>query len=94
MANSAKRYRSSFDKEEVDYVRCEVAIYNKLFDEEDWTAKLTLKAVDEKGTKEHCSLEENITVKKKRIFLFPRRLGKCNHRRVLEQGFVQMASVY
>lgn len=71
MANSAKRYRSSFDKDEVDYVRCEVAIYNKLFDEEDWTAKLTLKAVDEKGTKEHCSLEETITVKKdENIFYF------------------------
>lgn len=71
MANSAKRYRSSFDKDEVDYVRCEVAIYNKLFDEEDWTAKLTLKAVDEKGGKEHCSLEETITVKKEEnIFYF------------------------
>jgi SpoVK/Ycf46/Vps4 family AAA+-type ATPase len=71
MANSAKRYRSCFDKEEVDYVRCELAIYNKLFDEEDWTAKLTLKAVDEKGTKEHCSLEEEIKVSKdENIFYF------------------------
>lgn len=71
MANSAKRYRSAFDKDEVDYVRCELAIYNKLFDEEDWTAKLVLKAVDEKGAKEHCSLEEQIKVSKEdNIFYF------------------------
>jgi len=71
MANSAKRYRSTFDKEEVDYVRAELAIYNKLFDEEDWTAKLVLKAVDEKGGKEHCSLEEQIKVSKEdNIFYF------------------------
>ncbi len=71
MANSAKRYRSCFDKDEVDYVRCELAIFNKLFDEEDWTAKLTLKAVDEKGGKEHCSLEEEIKVsKEENIFYF------------------------
>ena len=71
MANSAKRYRSCFDKDEVDYVRCELAIYNKLFDEEDWTAKLVLKAVDEKGQKEHCSLEEEIKVSKEdNIFYF------------------------
>lgn len=71
MANSAKRYRSSFDKDEVDYVRCELAIYNKLFDEEDWTAKLTLKAFDEKGVKEHCCLEDQIKVSKEdNIFYF------------------------
>jgi len=72
MANSAKRYRSSFDKDELDYIRCELALYNKLFDEEDWTAKLTLKATDDKGQKEHCSLEEDIKVSKEENIFFHR----------------------
>ncbi len=72
MANAAKRYRSSFDAEELDYVRCELALYNKLFDEEDWQGKLTLKAVDEKGQNEHCKLEENIKVTKEDNIFFHR----------------------
>ncbi|MCB0410549.1 MAG: hypothetical protein KDD29_10045, partial [Flavobacteriales bacterium] len=71
MANSAKRYRSCFDKEEVDYVRCELAIYNKLFDEEDWEGKLVLIATDLKDKKEYCKIEETIKVKKEdNIFYF------------------------
>ena len=42
MANSGKRYRTVFDTAEVDYIRCELAIYNKLFDENDWSAKVNL----------------------------------------------------
>ena len=37
MADSTKRYRKVFDKAEIAYIRCELAIFNKLFDEEDWT---------------------------------------------------------
>jgi hypothetical protein len=43
MANNAKRYRIAFDKDEVDYVRVELALYNKLFDEEDWKGKVNLR---------------------------------------------------
>ncbi|MBA3665903.1 MAG: AAA family ATPase [Bacteroidetes bacterium] len=64
MVNNLKRYRSCFDKEEIDYIRVELALYNKLFDEEDWTAKVNLKCFDLKGKEEFCNRELTITVKK------------------------------
>jgi len=60
MANSTKKYRSVFDKDEVDYVRCEFAFWNKLFDEREWTAKIRLKCFGNKGgikRKEICDQE-------------------------------------
>jgi SpoVK/Ycf46/Vps4 family AAA+-type ATPase len=64
MVNNLKRYRSTFDKDEIDYIRVELALYNKLFDEEDWSAKINLKCYDIKGKTEYCDRELNITVKK------------------------------
>ena len=32
MANSSKKYRTVFDKDETTYIRAEFAFYNKLFD--------------------------------------------------------------
>ena len=43
MANSTKRYRTVFDKAETTYMRCELALFNKLFDEEDWQTKVNLR---------------------------------------------------
>ncbi len=87
MANSAKRYRSCFDKDEVDYVRCELALYNKLFDEEDWSAKLTLKATDDRGQKEYCSLEETIKVSKEdNIFYHRDGWGNAEHGSYWKKG--------
>lgn len=64
MVNNLKRYRSVFDKVEVDYIRVELAIYNKLFDEEDWNAKVNLKCSDIFGKVEYCNRELPIQVKK------------------------------
>ena len=64
MVNNLKRYRTVFDKAEIDYVRCELALFNKLFDEEDWTAKVNLKCTNNVGNVEICNREVNITVKK------------------------------
>ena len=64
MVNNQKRYRTTFDKAEIDYIRVELALYNKLFDEEDWNAKVHLKCFDLKGKEEFCNRELNITVKK------------------------------
>jgi SpoVK/Ycf46/Vps4 family AAA+-type ATPase len=66
MANSTKKYRKVFDKAEVSYIRWEFTFYNKLFDEEDWTAKVNIKAFDiSKGKHEElCNLEENCQIKK------------------------------
>lgn len=64
MANSGKRYRTVFDAAEVDYIRCELAIYNKWFDEQDWNAKVNLKAINLADNKEICNLDTSINVKK------------------------------
>ena len=64
MVNNLKRYRTVFDKAEIDYARCELALFNKLFDEEDWTAKVNLKCINNLGNEEICNREINITVKK------------------------------
>jgi SpoVK/Ycf46/Vps4 family AAA+-type ATPase len=64
MVNNLKRYRTTFDKAEIDYIRVELALFNKLFDEEDWSGKVNLKCFDIKGKEEFCNRELSITVKK------------------------------
>lgn len=44
MYNATKKYRRVFDRDEVDYIRAELAFYNKLFDEKEWVGELRLKA--------------------------------------------------
>lgn len=65
MANATKKYRTVFDRSETTYIRTEFSFYNKLFDEQDWTAKITLKAfaIKEAKREELCSLDSNITIK-------------------------------
>jgi SpoVK/Ycf46/Vps4 family AAA+-type ATPase len=72
MANSGKRYRTVFDAAEVDYIRCELAIYNKLFDENDWSGKVNLKAVDTVDNKEICNLDAKVDVKKEENIFYLR----------------------
>lgn len=66
MANSAKKYRTVFDRAETTYLRCEFAFYNKLFDEEDWKCKVTIKAFDISNNKREqlCSLDKELTISK------------------------------
>ncbi len=74
MANSAKKYRTVFDRAETTYIRCELAFFNKLFDEEDWKCKVTLKAVDITGNKREvlCSLDKDIDVLKNENIVYVR----------------------
>ncbi len=57
LAESKKKYRQVLDKTEVKQVFAEFSFFNKLFDEEDWEAEVTLKAF-ERGDKprEICSI--------------------------------------
>jgi SpoVK/Ycf46/Vps4 family AAA+-type ATPase len=64
MVNNQKRYRSVFDKAEIDYIRIELAIYNKLFDEEDWSVKINLRCCDILDKVEFCNRELDVSVKK------------------------------
>jgi hypothetical protein len=74
MANSTKKYRTVFDKAETTYIRVEFAFYNKLFDEEDWKCKVTLKALDITNNKreELCSLDKDVEVTKYENVIFVR----------------------
>jgi SpoVK/Ycf46/Vps4 family AAA+-type ATPase len=66
MANSTKRYRTVFDKAETTYIRCELALYNKLFDEEDWQTKVTVRCekVIPGNNEKICELEADLKVNK------------------------------
>ncbi|RZS65127.1 ATPase family protein associated with various cellular activities (AAA) [Pseudobacter ginsenosidimutans] len=45
MADSSKKYRRVFDRYELRYIYVEFSFYNKLFDEEDWEAEITLECI-------------------------------------------------
>lgn len=49
LANNTKKYRMVFEKMEITYLYCEVSVFNKKFDEEDWTLRMQLKCYDEKN---------------------------------------------
>ncbi len=60
-----KKFRKVFDKNELNYLSTELAFYNKFFDEQEWKAKIELKAflvVNNKNDEEICANEEEITV--------------------------------
>lgn len=65
MAGSTKKYRKVFDRMETGYVRAEFSFYNKLFDEEAWTANILLKAfeVTDSQRRELCSLDTKRDIK-------------------------------
>lgn len=72
MVNNQKRYRSVFDREELDYVRIELALYNKKFDEEDWSATIRLKCIDCATLTEYCNRVFDVTVKKEENIFYLR----------------------
>lgn len=74
MANSTKRYRTCFDRAETNYIRVELAFYNKLFDEEDWNCKIVLKAFRhaQSEKKELCNLETDRLISKEDNVVFIR----------------------
>lgn len=64
MVNATKKYRTVFDRAETTYLRTEFSFYNKLFDEQDWKAKVNLKCfeITGGGRKELCSLDYDQTI--------------------------------
>ncbi len=71
LANNEKNYRQVFDESECSYVYCEVSIFNKLFDEEDWDLKMELKCFGA-DNKEICSLNCDRKVKKEDNIVYVR----------------------
>ncbi|THH41479.1 AAA family ATPase [Neolewinella litorea] len=56
--DNLKRYRQVFDRHATAYVYTELSLFNKRFDIEDWTLRVTLKcfSTDDSGRQELCSL--------------------------------------
>ncbi|MEM6803161.1 MAG: AAA family ATPase [Bacteroidota bacterium] len=57
LAESKKKYRQVFDKTELTYIYAELSFFNKLFDEEDWDAKIQLKAFSRPADKRKKGIE-------------------------------------
>lgn len=74
MANSTKRYRTVFDKAETTYLRFELSLFNKLFDEEDWTAKVSVRCEEvlATGNVNICTLDSELKVSKEDNLVFVR----------------------
>jgi len=59
MADGTKKYRTVFDRYETTYMRAELSIFNKLFDEGEWEASFRLKCFHLNGSQKNelCNLE-------------------------------------
>ncbi|MEM7372021.1 MAG: AAA family ATPase [Bacteroidota bacterium] len=77
LAESKKKYRQVFDRSEISYIYAEFSFFNKLFDEEDWSAEINLKAFslpETRGEKpeEICDIEVSKRVTKDLNIVFIR----------------------
>jgi len=63
MAESKKRYRRIFDRQEIRYLYFTFSFINKLFDEEDWEAEITLEILNSKN-KSLTQLSEKVKITK------------------------------
>lgn len=66
MEGNTKKYRRVFDNKETTYLYAELSFYNKLFDEEEWVAKVIFKAfsLTSSGRKELCNIERELQILK------------------------------
>ncbi|MFD1293976.1 AAA family ATPase [Lutibacter holmesii] len=65
--NNNRKYRTVFDKQELNYLSVGLEFYNKLFDEKDWKAIVVFKAYkidDDKKSTLLCEKEEEYTITK------------------------------
>lgn len=77
MYGSAKKYRNVFNSSEVSYLYVEFSFFNKLFDEEDWNANVSIKYIDKESKKELCNLNEKYQIKKEdNVFYIRNSWGK------------------
>lgn len=68
-----RKFRSVYVDKEVDYLRAELALYNILFDEEDWTAKVEYKCFRVGSSTELFKIEEDLKASKDQNIVFVRR---------------------
>lgn len=57
-----KDYRIMYDETEVCYINVELQLYNLLFDEEAWTAKVKIRAAEYYNNTEMCNIDKSVDV--------------------------------
>ena len=61
---NTKKYRKVFDESESCYIYCQFGFYNKLFDEENWQADVSITCTNLKDNSQLCELNKRISVNK------------------------------
>jgi SpoVK/Ycf46/Vps4 family AAA+-type ATPase len=72
LANNEKKYRLVYDEVECTFIYSELSFYNKLFDEQDWDVRISLKCVNNLTGDEICSLTADRTIKKDENIVYVR----------------------
>lgn len=65
--NNTRKYRTVFDRQELNYLSVGLEFYNKLFDEKDWKAIIVFKAYKIEGNEKStllCEKQEEYTISK------------------------------
>ncbi len=69
---NVKKYRKVFDESESRYIYCELAFYNKLFDEKEWKAKVNYVCKNIHTGKELCNFNKEIDIRKDKNIVYVR----------------------
>ncbi len=67
-----KKYRKVYDESECRYLYCELAFYNKLFDEKDWKSKIRFVCTDANTGKKIADFDKDIDVSKEKNVIYVR----------------------
>ena len=89
LAEGKKKYRKVFEKDEVSYLYVELSVYNKLFDQTDWDAKIQLICYRfvKNGKEKICTLEVDRKVSEEDHTFFVREgWGHANVGQYWKQG--------
>jgi SpoVK/Ycf46/Vps4 family AAA+-type ATPase len=72
LANNEKKYRLVYDEAECTFIYCELSFYNKLFDEDNWDVRISLKCVNNETGEEICNLVADRTIRKDENIVYVR----------------------
>ncbi len=72
LANNEKKYRLVYDEAECTFIYCELSFFNKLFDEEDWDIRMSLKCVNNIDGTEIANLVTDRTIRKDENIVYVR----------------------
>ncbi len=72
LANNEKKYRLVYNEIECTFIYCELSFFNKLFDEEDWNVRTSLKCVNLEDGVEICNLSAERNIRKDENIVFIR----------------------